>query len=234
MISISKYAPLCFFPVQELTKKDRYPNDISPDTAVPAWAYLDVVTTDKFEAVSASQGVDLPESTIGNNPMSTSPPLTSSSNNKSLNTAAIIGITVGSTVVLVLIGVLSWLHKKGKLQVPLSVFADMRLTPRAARHPNILLPNSPNPDERGPLPSLAAFRLGNNNATPFSPPLRSNTPLRVMTPMSVQSPLSTNNDSSRTTQGDHGMNYYNLSSELGTSDALENTGSMSSVACVGS
>jgi hypothetical protein len=94
-----------------LTTKDRYPNHISSDTAVPAWAYLDVSSTDKFEAVSASQAVDLPESTIGNNEMPTSSSSPSSSDDQPIGTPATITIAIIGTLALVLIGVLIYCYK---------------------------------------------------------------------------------------------------------------------------
>ena len=88
---------------QGLTTEDRYPNNITSDTVVPAWAYLDVTTTDKFEAVSATNAKDLPGSTVGNGEASTSCPASPSdpsrsSHNNPANTLTIIGIAVGSTL----------------------------------------------------------------------------------------------------------------------------------------
>lgn len=85
----------------------RHPNRISSDTAVPAWAYLDVVTGDKFDPASAQQAVNLPESTVGNEASAfSSTPSSSTSfetptlapggpNNQSNHTPAIVGGTVG-------------------------------------------------------------------------------------------------------------------------------------------
>ena len=225
---------------------DRYPKPINPDTAVPAWAYLDVVPKDKFEALSANQTVNLrlPESTVGNietsstssgSPSETS---TSQSDNEPIGTFAIIGIAVGSTFGIGLIGLLIYLWKNDKIQSPSSVFAKLGGTPRTGgtsassnpRHPNILLPNSPSPEQEGPLlPPLAGFR---EERGPFSPPPRDSTPLRGMTPMSLPSLPSTQHYSNRSTQGDHRMSDPNSSSRPGTSDSLSNAGSMRSIGCV--
>jgi hypothetical protein len=220
-VSISKYVPLCFFPAQELTTKDRYLNHISSDTAVPAYAYLDVVKTDKFEAVSASQAVDLPESTIGNNEMPTSSP--SSSGDKPIGTPAIIAIVIIGTLALVLTGVLIYCCKTRKGRTSTSWFARTRKG-SAGENSNPWHSITPNLDQGGQSPPLT----DNHNGTPPSPPME------PMTPTSAQSLLSTNSYRSRSTQGDHGMNHYNSSSEPGASDALEHAGSMRSVACVGS
>lgn len=90
-----------------MTLEVRYPNSIGLDTAVPGWAYLDVVTGDKFDPASAQQAVNLPESTVGSEASTfSSTPSSSTSfetstlapegpNNKSNNTPAIIGGAVG-------------------------------------------------------------------------------------------------------------------------------------------
>jgi len=121
--------------------EDRYPNHINNATAVPAWAYLDVVTADQFQLSGARQIAALrsPESTVGNNevptPSSTSSststsPLTdtssqpsttalvvlNSSSNTSTNTSntpAIIGGSVGGVVGLgLLVALVLYLRKQ--------------------------------------------------------------------------------------------------------------------------
>jgi len=122
--------------------EDRYPNHINNATAVPAWAYLDVVTPDQFQISVAKQIVVLgsPESTVGNNEVSTSSSTSSStstssltassqpsttapvvlnsspnsnSNSNSSNTPAIIGGSVGGVVGLgLLVALVLYLRKQ--------------------------------------------------------------------------------------------------------------------------
>jgi len=135
--------------------ENRYPNDISPATAVPGWAYLDVVTTDQFNPATAKQFVNLPESTVGNNQVSTSSsisPVTTSSqasttapvgsnstsSNTSANTSAIIGGSVGGLLGLgLLVALILYLrkldeNKRHKRQAPSAAFASARATPDVA------------------------------------------------------------------------------------------------------
>ena len=100
----------CFFR-QELTSKDRYPNNISPATAVPAWAYLDVVTADTFDPVNATRAVSLPESTVGNIELSTRSSISSSISKTQTNaplpsTSYIYGPLVTPAMGITMIGVI--------------------------------------------------------------------------------------------------------------------------------
>ena len=227
----------------ELTAEERYPRNISLATSVPAWAYLDVVTADMFDATSAIQAVSLPESTVGNNEMSTSsspsPSISSSEtltpapNNKPIDTSAIVGITVGTTLGLGLIAVLIlYLLTKRKRQLPSSEFAKMGATPSigepaagprsASRHPNaLLLSGYSSWDHRqsGPSPPTV-FQFGHMTDSPWSPPLPSSTPPRTMSPMSAQSLLSTHNYGTLSGRGT--MDYHNLSSGSGIAVLPEN------------
>ena len=230
---------------QGLTAKDRYPNHISSETSVPAWAYLDVVTTDRFEAVNASQSTTLAESTVGNNEMSTtsstspssSDTSTSPSNTTTIGVYAIIGIAVGCTVGFGLaIGLALYIWKKGMPRLLSSAFSRRRATPdmgiAAARHPNILLPSgqsSLNYGQRGRPPPVTLSRYDPTNGSPWSPPPTSSTPSRTMSPTSSRSLLSAHNYGSRPRHGDDSMNYRTSSSGPSTGDSSENPGNRSSM-----
>src|SRR5258706_1246874 len=236
---------------QELTEKHRYMSHISSETTVPAWAYLDVVTTDRFEAVSASQAVNLPESTIGNNemstPSSTSPSISSetSTSTKSIDTAAMIGIAVGSTLGLgLIVALVVYILKRGRPRLPLSAFARKRATPNmetteglrsTARHPNILLPSGQSSvaheQEGQPLPPTVS-QFDHMTVSPWSPPPTSSTPSRPMSPTSAQSLLSAHNYGSHTRHSDDDINYRTSSSGPDTVDSSENPGRRSSMLCV--
>ena len=97
---------------QVLTTANRYPNQINASTAVPAWAYLDVVTADTFDPVRAKQAANLPESTVGNivstfssTSLLTVPTGTSTltSNDQTNKTLAVVGGSVGGVLGLGLI-----------------------------------------------------------------------------------------------------------------------------------
>ena len=248
--------PLLLSPIlrQELTAKNRYPSHISTDTAVPAWAYLDVNTTDRFESVSASQAVDrnLPESTVGNNemstPSSTSPSISSSETStrtKSIDTATMIGIAIGSTIGLgVIVGLVVYILKKGRPRLHLSAFARKKAKPKmgtvaglhsTARHPNILLPSgqsSVGHEHEGPPLPPAVFQYDHMDGSPWSPPPASSTPTRTMSPTSAQSLLSTHDYASHPRHGDDGINHRTSSSGPDTVDSSENPGRGSSTLCV--
>lgn len=251
---IQVWPPLLLPPIlrQELTAKNRYLSHISSETAVPAWAYLDVNITNRFEAVSASQAVNLPESTIGNNeistPSSTSPSVSSSetpTSTKSIDTAAMIGIAVGSTIGLgLIVGLVVYILKKGRPRLPLSAFARKKATPNmgtvaglhsTARHPNILLPsgqsNVGHEQERPPLPP-AVFQFDHMDGSPWSPAPTSSTPTRTMSPASAQSLLSTHDYGSHPRHDGDGMNHRTSSSGPDTADSSENPGRRSSTLCV--
>jgi hypothetical protein len=93
------------------TSIDIYPETIPSGTSVPAWAYLDVVTSDFFNLTLAQADVGAPESsaqgskTSGTAPSSTSHVATATSHKKS-NVGAITGGVVGGVVVLALIAAL--------------------------------------------------------------------------------------------------------------------------------
>ena len=92
---------------QGLTSEDRYPRAINPVTAVPGWAYFDVVTADTFNLVNASLSSNLHESTVGNVPTSTAS-TSPGSGNKGPDTSLIIGVTVGGVIGVILIVGLVW------------------------------------------------------------------------------------------------------------------------------
>ena len=95
---------------QELTSEDRYPNPINQATAVPEWAYFDVVTADTFNIVNASLSSNLHESTVGNVPTSTVPTSTAlispTSSNRGPDTSLIKSVTIGGVIGLILLIVL--------------------------------------------------------------------------------------------------------------------------------
>ena len=116
----------------------RYPNHINSATAVPAWAYLDVVTPDQFLLSGARRlaVAGLPESTVGNNEVSTSSstsPLTttqastttpvglnssspSNSSGPSNNTYTLIGVAVGGIIgASLLAGLVLYLRQRNKI-----------------------------------------------------------------------------------------------------------------------
>ena len=187
---------------QELTTEDRYPNNITSDTVVPAWAYLDVTATDKFEAASASNSKDLPGSTVGNYEASTSCPASpsnpsGSSQSNPINTLAIVGIAVGSTLGL---GILVWLIicllPTDKLLMPSRAFGANKPSTVPAeehhpvpRHRGILLPSgpsSPAPEPRRPMLQVTGIHF-DTNGTPYSPPPPTGTPLGTVDSASIGS-----------------------------------------------
>ena len=227
---------------QELTAEERYPNNISSATAVPAWAYLDVVTMDIFDPTSAIQAVSLPESTAANNKPSTSSSVSSSqtstpaSRNVLIDTSVIIGITVGSTLGVILIAALIlYLLRKENRQSPSSAFARTRTTPSmgaaaagfrsASRHPSTLVSggySSWDHGRKGPALPPAVFQFDHKNGIPWSPPLSSSSPPRAISSTSAQSLLSTDSHGSRYTHSDDGIDYHNLPSGPETGHSLEN------------
>jgi hypothetical protein len=106
-----------------LTAVTRYPYRINEFTVVPAWAFLDVVTSDSFSPALAMQFVNMPDSTVGTlvptssssvslNTSLTTPSETSTlapvkPNNEVNNTPAIIGGSVGGVLGLGLIVLLA-------------------------------------------------------------------------------------------------------------------------------
>ena len=235
-------------PVASVTKSKaridgifRYPKDIIFTTAVPAWAYLDVVATDKFNPEMATQAVYLPESTVGNNEgsitsstasFSTSPLTPSSetlrpmSNFKSSHIPAIIGGTLGSILGL---GLIILCLLKGSKRQSLSVaFGRTRGAPRTASQHAKVLPlsgcNSPNYRQRGPSPLPAGFHIMYSNGTPWSPPLPSITPAGATSLMGSQSLLSTQNHDSHSRRGG--------STSSGLIDMPANSSSIGSTPCV--
>ena len=218
---------------------------ISSDTAVPAWAYLDVVATDRFEAVSASQSTDLLESTVGNNEISTSSSTSPSSSSTSTSPSstntigiyAIIGIAVGCTVSLgLIIGISLYIRKNG---MPQLAFSRRGATPDMGtaaaglhsipRHRNILSGQSSlNYGQKGRPPPVTVTPYDPMNL-PWSPPPTSTTPSRTMSPTSSRSLLSTHHYGSRPRHSDDGMNHRNSSSGAGTRESSENPGNRSSM-----
>jgi len=99
-----------------------FPNPIPPGTAVPGWAYLDVVGTDEFDPAVAQQLAQLPESTAeAGSPTAAAPPQAAPSGSntnsgggynapaggkKKSNAGPIAGGVVGGVVVIALIALL--------------------------------------------------------------------------------------------------------------------------------
>ena len=160
----------------------RYPNHINSATAVPAWAYLDVVTPDQFLLSGARRlaVAGLPESTVGNNEVSTSSstsPLTTTqasttapvglnSSSSSNNTSAIIGGTVGGVLgVGVLVALVLYLRKrdenhKGKRQAPSAAFSRAIASPDVAAAAGF---RSASRQANHPRPSGASLGHGSSN-----------------------------------------------------------------------
>jgi len=185
----------------------KYPNNISSATAVPAWAYLDVVTTDNLNLGSATQAIYLPESTLGNNQVPTSTP----ASNQAIGPPVIVGSTFAAVFGLVVIGGTIFccmrVHRKRQEASAKAPAAAPFLPP-----PNISSEdNNPHPGQvASPLP-YAVFDP--NQGSPMSPPPPSSTPGSSMSPMSTQSLLPTHNYGSRQTSGDTWENPVNRSSQ---------------------
>lgn len=102
----------------DLVSVASYPLAISPATAVPAWAYIDITESDQFIATVASAALDSPESTAGGPSSTTSASTTTSSSTETAsessapstssndNTGVIVGSVVGGVVGLGLIACL--------------------------------------------------------------------------------------------------------------------------------
>ncbi|KIJ06369.1 hypothetical protein PAXINDRAFT_20436 [Paxillus involutus ATCC 200175] len=124
-----------------------FPVDIPNGTAIPAWAYQDVVTSDLFNVTLAETTGDNPESTathvqstgsavtstsavsasLTGSPSVTVTPTSTSSSSSSSNTGAIAGGVVGGVVALAaIVGVISYLalKKKRSRVAPSAQFAD--------------------------------------------------------------------------------------------------------------
>lgn len=226
---------------------------------MPAWAYLDVVTPDGLDVVSAMQ-VHLPESTVGNNvastPSSTSPSTTptSSSSNAPNNAPAIIGGTVGGVLGLgLIVALFVYLlrqedSKRQKRQPPSAAFARSAATPdvaaaagfrSASRQANPMMGQpftsgtsvGHGSSGHGHRGTSPVFQLG--YATPWSPPPPSSTPSGAVSPMSAQSLLMPQNYGSGGRLASSSFEYPNSSSVgHGTVDLLGHSGSMSSMRCV--
>ena len=240
---------------------DRYPNHINSATAVPAWAYMDVITPDWFNAQNASLLSNLPESTVGNNEVSTSSstsPLTTSTeiqvsasvgpSNESSNTPAIIGGTVGGVLGLGLIAALVLYllkqekNKKNRRQPPSAAFARAAATPDVAaaagfrsvsRQANLL------PLASGTSIGHGGSNHGHREASPVFQLGHSNgTPWSPLapsgTPSGAISPMSAQSLLSTHNYGGGGTSfeYPNSSNGHGTTDILGHSGSTSSMRCV--
>ncbi len=242
--------------------EDRYPNHIN--TPVPAWAYLDVVTPDGFDLASARQllALGLPESTFGNNEVSTSSSTSPSTatqasstapvrSNNSSNTPAIIGGTVGGVIgVGLLAALVLYIRKrdennKSKRQAPSAAFARANATPdvaaaagfrsasRQANHPLTSATSVGNGgSNHGHRGASPVFQLGYSNGTPWTPPPPSGTPTGAASPMSAESLVSTHNYGGGSRLGGSSIDYPNSSSGHGTGNLLGHSGSISSMRCV--
>jgi hypothetical protein len=215
---------------QELTAEVRYPKHISSATAVPAWAYLDVVTPDNFDPVSALRAVSLPESTVGNNEVSTSYSSTSSltsssgtsmptpllSNNTSSETAAIIGGTIGGILGLCLIAILLLYLKR---------YASKRNeSGTGLRH------SRSDRGHGGPSQPPAMLQLEYLDSSPWSPPPPGSMPLGAVSPTSAQSLLLTHGYGDGGREGGSADYYHGSPSWSRTSgqvDLLGHSGSRS-------
>ena len=226
--------PLSLILRQELTSEDRYPNNISSATAVPAWAYLDVVTADTFSPVNASRDVGSPESTVGNydtsKPSSTSSSISSTSTNQSNGTAIIIGVTVGGLIGLIITAVVIFYlvkRHKGRLSsagtsaAPSMAAAGLVSAPQ---HPSTLLSSAHSNSNQGQSEPSLPSQFG-HNGSPWSPPPPSSTPPRTISPMSAQSLLSTHNYASLWGRGEDGMDHRNSTPVPGNVDSSESPGS---------
>lgn len=233
---------------QELTAEQRYPNNISPAVAVPAWAYLDVVTTDIFDPMSAIQALSLPESTTGNNEMPTTLTSTSISStqtltpawsNAFLETSVIIGLTAGCTLGVILTAALIlYLLRKERRDArksPSLAFAKARTTPSmgvaaagfrsAQRHPSTLFSggySSWDHGRKGPALPPTASLFDHKDGIPWSPSPPSTSPPITIRSTSAQSLVSTQSHGSRSIYSDDGMDYHHLSSGPETAHSLEN------------
>ncbi|KAJ8584068.1 hypothetical protein M405DRAFT_480981 [Rhizopogon salebrosus TDB-379] len=122
-----------------------YPRNIPNDTVVPHWAYLDVVTSNRFNVTAAEQAGDAPESSApvpstssiilpttnvsaSLTTSSTSATASSSptSTSKSLNVGAVAGGVVGGVVIGVIASVAAWFfvrRRRSKI-APSKAFSD--------------------------------------------------------------------------------------------------------------
>lgn len=235
--------------------EDRYPNYINSATAVPAWAYIDVVKPDQFELAGArlivAQGS--PESTVGNTmvptPSSTSPtPLTTSSqaattapvgsNSPSNNTSAIVGGVVGGVVGLgLLIALVFYLRQldennRSKRQAPSAAFARATATPDVAAAAGF---RSASRQANNPLSSGTSVGHGSSNhghrgASPvfqlgYANGIPWSPPPPSGTPTGAASPISSR-------LGGSSIDYPNSSSGHGAGNLLGHSGSLSSMRCV--
>ncbi|OJA18118.1 hypothetical protein AZE42_10805 [Rhizopogon vesiculosus] len=127
-----------------LTHYSEYPFNIPNGTAIPHWAYLDVVTNDMFNAAAAQRDGDSPESTstqvqsttsIISSTTSISASLTSSSTTqsptptlKSSSVGAIAGGVVGGVIAgIAIAGVVAWFfvrHRRSTKASP-AAFSDI-------------------------------------------------------------------------------------------------------------
>ena len=207
----------------ELTAEGRYPNNISPATAVPAWAYLDVVAADKFDLQSA---VRLVNSTMSTSSSSSATPsatstgtlLPASVQSRTNNTPAIIGGTVGGVLGLGLVVALVLClrrqdgGKKSRHQPPSAAFARATATPDVAAAAGFRSAsrqatsgattisggsnshsNSNHGHGHGHRGPSPVFQLGYASGAPWSPPPPCATPSGAVSPLSAQSLLSMHN-----------------------------------------
>jgi hypothetical protein len=148
--------------------------NISSGTAVPAWAYIDVVTEDIFDPVYATQAVGLPESTVGNDQTSPSEsPSISPTSNMSRDTIIIIGGAVGGIVgfgLLAGVFILCYLKRRRALaRKRESQVMETTAAPPASQDPNALpSTGDSSSNQSGPQSPPGGFY---SHSSPWSPPL---------------------------------------------------------------
>jgi len=87
----------------------KFTETIPANTAVPAWAYLDVETSNTFDPAAAHAAASAPESTGGPSATAVATPASAPSKSKKSNTGAIVGGVVGGVVGLcLLLGVMAF------------------------------------------------------------------------------------------------------------------------------
>ncbi|KAG1746108.1 hypothetical protein EDB19DRAFT_1690368 [Suillus lakei] len=110
-----------------------YPTTIPTGTAVPNWAYLDVVTGNVFNATAAQLNGDLPESnatvplSTTSTPTSTTSTGSSMSTSKSSNVGATVGGVVGGIAgVGAIAGLAAWffIRRRRSRRAPLAAFSN--------------------------------------------------------------------------------------------------------------
>jgi hypothetical protein len=125
-----------------------FPDAIPSGTAVPAWAYLDVLSSNNYSAAQAMADVDAPESTPPAAATVTSPQTTTiftytptasptAASSHSVNVGIIVGGVIGGLVVLGLVGGgIAWLVLRKKRDSRAGGIYEDRIQPMASPPPN--------------------------------------------------------------------------------------------------